>query len=170
MDTPNEPKKRGRKPGTPKTPGSGRVKGRPPQVPENIRAVCREVLGLDNLVIRKKLRQWLEAGDGLGSTTFRHVLQMGYGIPKHSMESGDQRRQTLVFLGIKPWERRTEMDDISDRLIAEKAAEEKTLALEKAKPVVLDVKADKGDSEAELELVEPPPEQPPSPEDFGGRR
>jgi hypothetical protein len=29
------------KPGSPKTPGSGRVKGKPPRIPDDIRALCR---------------------------------------------------------------------------------------------------------------------------------
>jgi len=159
MDTPTEPKRRGRKPGTPKTPGSGRVKGRPPKVPENIRAVCREVLGLGNLVIRRRMKQWFESGDGLGSTTFRHVLKMGYGQPKHSMESGDKQRESLIFLGLRPWEQRGELDAITDRMIAERAAEEKLKAIEaKAEPVA----ADKADHDSEtpesLELVQEPPQ------------
>jgi len=63
------------------------------------------------------------------------------------------------------------MKPLTDRLLAEQAAEEKLKALEAKKPVVIDVKADNDtDIEAALEIVEPPPEQPPSPEDFGGRR
>jgi len=120
---------------------------------------------LDNLAIRKRMKQWFESGDGLGSTTFRHVLTMGYGQPKHVMESGDKRHQSLIFLGLRPWEHRGELDDITDKMIAEKAAEEKLKAIEaKAEPVG----AAKTDSEVPeaLELVEPPP----GPEDFGGRR
>jgi hypothetical protein len=102
-----EPKRPGRKPGSPKVPGSGRIKGKPAGVPENIRAVCREVLGLDNLAIRKRMKRWFESGDGLSSTTFRHILIMGYGQPKHAMEidSGLARRR-LAFITAQglPWE------------------------------------------------------------------
>jgi len=167
-NTPNtqEPKRRGRKPGTPKTPGSGRVKGRPPQVPENIRAVCREVLGLDNLAIRKRMKQWFESGDGLGSTTFRHVLTMGYGQPKHVMESGDNRHQSLIFLGLKPWERRGELDDITDRMLADRALEEKSKALEAKKPAeTIETTNDFEAPVESLELVQEPPEN-----FTGGRR
>jgi hypothetical protein len=69
--------------------------------------VCREVLGLENLVIRKRLKLWFETGDpggldhgaGLGSATFRHILLMGNGQPKHAMESGDKPR-SLVFMSL----------------------------------------------------------------------
>jgi hypothetical protein len=180
MDTPtnnNEPKRRGRKPGSPKTPGSGRVKGRPPQVPENIRAVCREVLGLDNLAIRKRVRRWLEAGDGLGSPTFRHILTMGYGQPKHAMVSGDQQRDQLLFItthGYVPWDARAPaaaaLNARSVRLIEGKAEEIKlqaeTREAEAAeKPVVID--ATKGDSEEPVETLESV-NLPENPDAFGG--
>jgi hypothetical protein len=100
------------------------VKGKPPRIPDDIRAVCREVLGLDNLAIRKRLKTWFESGDGLGSTTFRHVMLMGYGQPKHSMISGDQQRQTVIFAtthGYQSWDPRApgaaEMNARSQRMI-----------------------------------------------------
>ncbi len=69
------------------------------------------MLGLENLVIRKRLQRWFETGDaggldhgaGLGSATFRHILLMGNGQPKHTMETGDKRRESLIFLS-KPAE------------------------------------------------------------------
>ena len=39
----------------------------PPRVSENVRAVCREVFGLENLVIRKRLQKWLESGKDLNN-------------------------------------------------------------------------------------------------------
>lgn len=97
-----QPKRRGRQPGSPKVSGSGRVKGKEPKTTRNMREVCREVLGLDNLAIRKRLQAWLETGNGrnpLDSATFRHVLTMGYGQPKHAMETGGVERLSLVFIG-----------------------------------------------------------------------
>jgi hypothetical protein len=123
-------------------------------------------------VIRKRLQRWFETGDaggldhgaGLGSATFRQILLMGYGQVKHSMESGDKQRESLIFLGIRPWERRGELDDITDRMLADRALEEKTKALEKAQPpgVVIDTKAGDQDKDGEpLELIDAdPPEHP----------
>jgi len=156
---------------------SGRVKGRPPRIPDDIRAVCREVLGLDTLVIRKRVKRWFESGDGLGSTTFRHVLQMGYGQPKHAMISGDQQRQTVIFAtthGYVPWDARApqamEMNKRSAALIEAKA-EEITLQAEtrasEAAEKVIDVKANSEPDLEALESVTPPPE---SPDAFGRGR
>jgi len=162
-----EPKRRGRKPGTPKTPGSGRVKGRPPQVPENIRAVCREVLGLDNLAIRKRLKTWFESGDGLGSTTFRHVMLMGYGQPKHAMVSGDQQRAPIIFAtthGYQSWDARApgaaEMNARSQRMIEAKAEEIQVQAEARAAEKVIEAKVDHETDLEALESVTPPPENP----------
>jgi hypothetical protein len=149
------------------------VKGKPPRIPDDIRAVCREVLGLDNLAIRKRLKTWFESGDGLGSTTFRHVMLMGYGQPKHSMISGDQQRQTVIFAtthGYQSWDPRApgaaEMNARSQRMIEAKAEEIKVQAeaREAEKAVVIEAKADhETDLEADLEALEsvtPPPEDP----------
>jgi hypothetical protein len=165
LDTPandNEPKRRGRKPGSPKTPGSGRVKGKPPRIPDDIRAVCREVLGLDNLAIRKRLKTWFESGDGLGSTTFRHVMLMGYGQPKHAMISGDQQQNPLIFAtlhGYLPYDSRApgaaRLDARSAQMITAKSEELKVAALE-AKGEVIEVEKT-ADSEVPetLESVDP---------------
>jgi hypothetical protein len=125
------------------------VKGKPPRIPDDIRAVCREVLGLDNLAIRKRLKTWFESGDGLGSTTFRHVMLMGYGQPKHSMISGDQQRQTVIFAtthGYQSWDPRApgaaEMNARSQRMIEAKAEEIKVQAeaREAEKAVVIEAR------------------------------
>jgi hypothetical protein len=165
----------------PKTPGSGRVKGKPPQVTENMRAVLREVLGLENIVIRKRLQRWFETGDaggldhgaGLGSATFRHILLMGHGQVKHTMESGDAKRQSLYFVttsGLYPWQM-DNMKEQTDAMLAQGKAEER-LQLEAAKKPAepIEAAADKDSEVPEtLELVEPQP----SPDDFntgrGGR-
>lgn len=87
---------------------------------------------------------------------------MGYGQPKHVMESGDVQRQSLVFLGIKPWEN-DNMKEQTDRMIQQKADEERVRALEAAKPsVVIDVtKGDSDEVPETLEVVNPlPPEDP----------
>jgi hypothetical protein len=135
------------------------------------------------LVIRKRLKGWLESGDGLGSTTFRHVLQMGYGLPKHAMVSGDQQRESVFFLtthGYVPWDSRApeaarlnarsaqRIKAKSDELVVQaetRAAE----AAEKPGEVIIDAK--KGDTEIDgevLESVNPPP-PPEDPRAFGGR-
>ncbi len=176
------PKRSGRKPGSPKVPGSGRVKGKPPRIPDDIRAVCREVLGLDNLAIRKRLKTWFESGDGLGSTTFRHVMLMGYGQPKHAMVSGDQQRDPLIFAtlhGYVPWDSRApgaaRLDARSAAMVSAKTAElalqaetREAEAAEKPGEVIIDVKADAEVDGEVLESVSPPP-PPEDPRAFGGR-
>jgi hypothetical protein len=75
----------------------------------------------------------------------------------------------LTTTGMVPWDERCDsMKPLTDRLLAEKAAEEKVLALEAKKPAEPVAAAD-NDSEAPvetLELVEPVP----SPEDFNRGR
>jgi hypothetical protein len=148
------------------------VKGKPPRIPDDIRAVCREVLGLENLAIRKRLKGWFESGDGLGSTTFRHVMLMGYGQVKHAMVSGDQQRPTLIFTstsGHVPWSPlapgAAAMNARSEAMNRAKEQEGQLLALEAAAekaPVVIDAKATAEDDPAAevLEAVIPPPEDP----------
>jgi hypothetical protein len=188
-DDGNTPKKKGGRPrGLPKT--GGRVKGVPPKVPQSLREVLREVLGLENLVIRKRLQRWFETGDaggldhgaGLGSATFRHILLMGNGQPKHTMETGDKRRESLIFLSKPPeglhtpWCWANDASRKSNALIVhegpcrvEKEPDAITAgpaaikALEASRPpaVVIDTKAGDQDKDSEpLELVEPPPEPP----------
>jgi hypothetical protein len=85
------------------------------------------------------------------------------------MESGDKRHQSLIFLGLRPWEHRGELDDITDRMLADRALEEKAKALEAKKPAETTIEAtNDSDSEASvesLELVQEPPEN-----FTGGRR
>ena len=148
------------------------MKGKPPRIPDDIRAVCREVLGLDNLAIRKRLKTWFESGDGLGSTTFRHVMLMGYGQPKHAMISGDQLRDPLVFAtlhGYLPYDSRVDPGrETSQRMIQAKADE--LILQAKGEAVVIDAKAAAEDDPAAevLEAVIPPP-APEDPRAFGGR-
>jgi len=173
----NEPKKRGRPKGLAKT--GGRKKGSQNLVPANLRAVLREVLGLENLVIRKRLQRWFETGDaggldhgaGLGSATFRQILLMGNGQVKHSMESGDKQQLSVLFVSTKnykPYDARAnpEIDERSRRLNAELEAD---LKLESGKmtpgEVIIDAEATTGDAgglEAAdtLELVRLPDPEP----------
>jgi hypothetical protein len=162
-------KKRGRPKGLPKT--GGNIKGQP-RIPKNLREVLREVLGLENLVIRKRLQRWFETGDaggldhgaGLGSATFRHIMLMGYGQPKHAMESGDKQQKPVLFVsrhGYKPYDARAnpEIDERSRRLNAELEAD---LKLESGKmtpgEVIIDAKATTGDTDAAgLVSVDIPP-------------
>ena len=112
--------------------------------------------------VRRKLEQAADSVEFINLSKL--ALAYGHGTPAKMVPEG-QKRESLIFLGLKPWEIRGELDVITDKIIAEKAAEEKLKAIEtKAEPVA----ADKTDSEVPevLELVEPPP----GPEDFGGRR
>jgi hypothetical protein len=76
------------------------------------------------------------------------------------MQPEVEKHKSLIFLGLKPWEIRGELDLITDRMIAQKAVEDKLKALEAAKPAeVIDVT--KGDTDTDLEsleVVEPPPQ------------
>jgi hypothetical protein len=137
------------------------------------------VLGLENLVIRKRLQRWFETGDaggldhgaGLGSATFRHIMLMGNGQVKHAMVSGDQQRELLIFStthGYLPFDARApaaiRMDERSRQINAAKENDLRMQALEAAKPadeVIIDVK--KGDTEADLEPLESV-----NPDAFGG--
>jgi hypothetical protein len=133
------------------------------------------VLGLENLVIRKRLQRWFETGDaggldhgaGLGSATFRHIMVMGHGQPKHAMVSGDQQRDQLLFItthGYVPWDARApaalELNARSQRLIEGKAEEIKLQAEARAAEAaekVIEAKATVEDDPAAevLESVSP---------------
>ena len=113
--------------------------------------------------VRRKLEQAADSVEFINLSKL--ALAYGHGTPAKMVPEG-QKRESLIFLGLKPWEIRGELDVITDKIIAEKAAEEKLKAIEaKAEPVA----ADKTDRDSEvpesLELVEP------SPDDYpGGRR
>lgn len=100
----------------------------------------------------------------------RIALEYGFGTPSKFTPEGE-RRESLVFVttnGLYPWDDRADsMKSITDRMLSEKAAEEKLNAIEaKAEPVGAD-KTDRDFGVPEtLEVVDPPP----SPGEFGGRR
>jgi hypothetical protein len=141
------------------------------------------VLGLENLVIRKRLQRWFETGDaggldhgaGLGSATFRHIMLMGHGQPKHAMVGGDQQRDQLLFItthGYVPWDARApaalELNARSQRLIEGKAEEIKLQAeTREAEAAEKAVDVTKGDSQEPLETLESV-SLPEPPETFGG--
>jgi hypothetical protein len=173
-------KKRGRPKGLPKT--GGNIKGQP-RIPKSLREVLREVLGLENLVIRKRLQRWFETGDaggldhgaGLGSATFRQILLMGNGQVKHSMESGDKQQKPVLFVtthGFQPWDPQSPVNkELDARSAKMNEALEAQLSLESGKTtpgeVIADPKATTGDTSADdlaetLEVVRPLPPGDPS--------
>jgi hypothetical protein len=101
-------------------------------------------------------------------------LSYGYGLPG-KVQDATPKRQSLVFVttnGLLPWDERADsMKEITDRMLEQKAQEEKVQLEAARKPETVDV-TDKGDTEIPetLEVVEPPPQPP---QDFnpgrGGR-
>ena len=125
----------------------------------------------ENVRWRQNVKRKLEVA--AGSAEFinlsRLALSYAHGLPGKMQPEGT-KRESLVFLttnGMVPWDPRADsMSEITSRMLAQKAEEEK-LHLEAAKrpePVA----ATDNDSEApveSLELVEPPPQ----PADFNPR-
>lgn len=119
---------------------------------------------------RQNVKHQLESGHSVAELRYwsEIALKYGFGLPG-KMQTETTRRVSLVFAttdGKLPWEARTRMDDKTDAMIAAKEQEEKLLALEAKKPVVIDAKANTGDTSAEelesLETVVPPPADDPS--------
>jgi hypothetical protein len=58
-------------------------------------------------------------------------LSLAYAVGNPGkLQDTTKQRESLIFLGLRPWENRGELDVITDRMIAEKAAEEKLKAIE----------------------------------------
>jgi hypothetical protein len=163
-----------------KTPGTGRGAGRArgsknvltAEVKADIASFFKN-LTIESMAWRRNVARHLEGAHDAKEFRFWSTigLQYAFGTPTKMVPEGT-KRESLIFLtttGLAPWDERADsMKDITDRMLSEKAAEEKVLALEAKKPAGETAAADK-DSEAPetLELVEPAP----SPEDFTrGRR
>jgi hypothetical protein len=124
---------------------------------------------------RTRLKEMIDGDrtpDPAWTNLLKVVMSYGYGVPG-KMADSTKKRESLVFVstsGLLPWDERMDnMKPMTDRMIAQKAEEEK-LQLEAAKKPAepIEAAAD-NDSEAPveaLELVEPPP----SPDNFNRGR
>lgn len=124
------------------------------------------VISQDGYRARLRLKEMIDGDrtpDPAWTSLLKVVMSYAYGNPGKFQEQGKQR-ESLIFLttnGMVPWDPRADsMSDVTSRMLAEKAAEEK-LALEAKKLSETIDTADKADSEApveSLELVVEPPE------------
>jgi len=153
---------------------------------KNVSETFRNWLGFDDEAVartgqidregyraRTRLREMIDGKrtpDPAWTNLLKVVMSYAFGTPgKFQPES--KQRESLVFLttnGMVPWDPRADsMSEITSRMLAQKAEEEK-LQLEASKKPAEPIEADRDEAPVEtLELVEPGP----SPEDFiRGRR
>jgi hypothetical protein len=155
-----------------KVPGSGRGAGRRPgsknkistEVKQNV-AEFFKTCTIENLRWRTNMRRKLEVAADSAEFIQLSRLALSYspGLPV-KMQPEVEKHKSLIFLGLKPWERRGELDDITDRLLAQGKAEDEQKALETKKSETVEAATDSEVPES-LELVQEPPEN-----FTGGRR
>jgi len=165
------------------TVGGGRAIGQKnkvqnPAVKKSISELFKNMMGLDDEAVERTGRidgkgygfrlRWKEILDGKRTPDPAYTnavkLSLSYAVgTPGKMQDTTKPRESLIFLGLKPWEIRGELDVVTDKMIAEKAAEDKLKVLDAAKRPAepIDVTDKNDDSEAPvetLELVEPAPE------------
>ena len=91
---PPEPKKRGRKKGIAKTPGSGRKKGTPNKATADVKALA-QVYGATAIETLAKLMTDKEAPDSIRRAAAVDLLDRGYGKPTQAIDAK---------LGLPSWE------------------------------------------------------------------
>jgi hypothetical protein len=147
-------------------------------VGKGVSEIFKHMMGIDDAAVERTgqinregygfRRRWQEILDGTRNPdpAYTNVvkLSLAYAVGNPGkLQEASKQRESLVFLttnGMVPWDPRADsMKDITDRMLIQKSAEEKVLALEaKAEPVA----ADKADHDSEtpesLELVQEPPQ------------
>lgn len=165
------------------TVGGGRAIGQKnlvaPAVKKSVAEIFRGMMGLDDEAVERTgqinragygfRRRWQEILNGERSPDPAYTqvvrLSLAYGVGNPGkLQETTKPRESLIFLGLKPWEIRGELDVITDKIIAEKAAEDRIKALEAKKPETIEAATDSEVPES-LELVQEPPEN-----FTGGRR